>query len=79
MGSYETCVVRRTCLEKVCNFHNNLMVMLWFYSFYFKCSSSVKLLAKVNPRCFATMPEKRKGEWQTFFSFLKKILRQPAC
>ena len=73
-------IVRRAGLGKIfCNFRNNPMVLLILFDTFVKCSSNVNLLSNVNPKCFCDdawetlLLLKRKGEWQTFFSFLEKI------
>ena len=76
--------VRSASLGKIfCNFRNNPMVLLILFDAFVKCSSNFNLLSKVNPKCFCddaweTLLLKRKGGWQAFFSFLEKLLLQPA-
>ena len=56
------------------------VTILWFYLCYLThlLNARLNLLSNVNPKCFCdyawkTLFMKRKGEWQTFFSFLEKI------
>ena len=77
-------IVRSASLGKIfCNFRNNPMVLLILFNAFVKCLSNFNLLSKVNPKCFCddaweTLLLKRKGGWQTFFSFLEKLLLEPA-
>ena len=56
------------------------VTILWFYLFYLThlLNARLNLLSNVNPKCFCDYAwktllfMKRKGEWQTFFSFLEK-------
>ena len=65
-----------------CNFRNNPMVLLILFDTFVKCLSNnlVNLLSNFNPKCFCDdawetlLFLKRKGGWQTFFSFLEKIV-----
>ena len=72
-------IVQSTGLGKIfCYFRSNPMVLLILFHTFVKCSSNVNLLSNVNPKCFCddateTSLLKRKGGWQTFFSFLEKI------
>ena len=54
MGSMKNlCIVRSAGLGKIfCNFRNNPMVLLILFDTFVKCSSNVKLLPNVNPKCF---------------------------
>ena len=74
------CIVTSAGLGKIfCNFRSNPMVLLILFDTFVKCSSNVNLLSNVNPKCFCDdawetlLLLKRKGGWQTFFSFLEKI------
>ena len=70
-------IVKSAGLGKIfCNFCYNPMVLLILFDPFLKCLLNVNLLSKVNPKCFCNAWEtsllKRKGGWQTFFSFLEK-------
>ena len=75
-------IVRSAGLGKIfCNFRNNHTVLLILSDTFVKCLSNVNLLSNVNPKCFRDdawetllLLLKRKGEWQTFFSFLGKSI-----